>query len=250
MNTDTIQDIIRDAHSLAKAENVTADIVRAGAETIARRLERLVAHGLYITPKKAVDAVLGNPPLNEDTMEDICPTLNQFLNPGLKVDVPPAAEPVSPDAPEMERGGSNARPGSERRSWLELPRNITLRRFVGADRSVTLVGQYRSTDPGELGASDSRPLRVYMIRLEHHADTAWNATVTENDMIIFEIQSSCGGRSMAEHIAVKALKSWLNYLSHRRGKDSKKRHLKALRQRKRAARRAARMAEAAKKEVE
>ena len=55
MNTDTIQDIIRDAHALAKAENVTTDIVRAGAETIARRLERLVAHGLYITPKASLE---------------------------------------------------------------------------------------------------------------------------------------------------------------------------------------------------
>ena len=146
---------------------------------------------------------------------------------------------------ETPSSESNARPGSERRSWLELPRNITLRRYVGADRGVTLIGQYRSTDPGELGASDSRPLRVYMIRLEHHADTAWNATVMENDMIIFELQTSRGGRSMAERAAIKALKSWLNYLSHRKGKDCKKRHRKALKQRKKAARRAARMAEAA-----
>ena len=238
MNNDTMEDIIRDAHALAES-SAAEDLIRAGAETIARRLERLVAHGLYITPKKALDEILGNPPLNEDTTEDICPTLNQFLNPGLKVDVPPADKPISPDAPEMERGGSNARPGSERHSRLELPRNITLRRFVGADRGVTLIGQYRSTDPGELGASNSRPLRVYMIRLEHHADTAWNATVMENDMIIFELQTSRGGRSMAEQVAVKALKAWLRYLSHNKGKECRKRHRKALKQRKKAARRAA-----------
>lgn len=65
MNEDTMKEIIRDAHSLAKAENVTADIVRAGAETIARRLERLVAHGLYITPKAALDAVAGERPLDK-----------------------------------------------------------------------------------------------------------------------------------------------------------------------------------------
>ena len=151
-------------------------------------------------------------------------------------------ETLVADAPEMERGESNARPGSERHSWLELPRNITLRRYVGADRSVTFIGQYRSTDPGELGASDSRPLRVYMIRLEHRANTAWNATVTENDMILFEIQTSCGGRSMAEQVAVKALKAWLRYLSHNKGKECRKRHRKALKQRKKAARRAAKAA--------
>ena len=107
-----IQDIIRDAHALAQWTGA-ADLIRSGAETIARRLERLVERGLYITPKAALDVVAGERPLdkmlktpmNEDTTEDICPTLNQFLNPGLKVDVPPAAEPVSPDAPEMKRGG-------------------------------------------------------------------------------------------------------------------------------------------------
>ena len=140
---------------------------------------------------------------------------------------------------ETPSGESNARPGSERHSWLELPRNITLRRYVGADRGVTLVGQYRATHPGELGASDSRPLRVYMIRLEHHADTAWNAAVMENDEIIFELQTSRGGRGMAERVAVKALKAWLRYLSHGRGKACAKRHCKALKQRKKAARRAA-----------
>ena len=157
-------------------------------------------------------------------------------------------EKLVADAPEMERGGSNARPGSERHSRLELPRNITLRRYVGADRGVTLIGQYRSTDPGELGASDSRPLRVYTIRLDHRANTAWNATVTENDMILFELQTSCGGRSRAEHVAIEALHAWLHHLSHG-GNACKKRHRKALKERKKAARRAERMAEAAKKEV-
>ena len=64
MNTDTIQDIIRDAHALAQSP-AAEDLIRAGAETIARRLERLVEHGLYITPKKAVDAVAGERPLDK-----------------------------------------------------------------------------------------------------------------------------------------------------------------------------------------
>ena len=167
--------------------------------------------------------------MNEDTMEDICPTLNQFLNPGLKVDVPPAAEPVSPDAPEMKR------------SWLELPRGVTLNRYCGADRSVTFVGQYRSTDPGELGASDSRPRRVYQVRIDRRActGTAWDATIMENDTILFEMQTTRGGRCMAEHVAVKALEAWLRYLSHGRGNACAKRHRKNLKQRKKAARRAA-----------
>ena len=63
MNTDTMKDIIRDAHALAKSQ-LAEDLIRSGAEIIARRLERLVARGLNITPKKALDEILGNPPMN------------------------------------------------------------------------------------------------------------------------------------------------------------------------------------------
>lgn len=45
MKEDTIQDIIRDAHALAQWTG-DADLIQSGAETIARRLERLVKHGL------------------------------------------------------------------------------------------------------------------------------------------------------------------------------------------------------------
>lgn len=193
--------------------------------------------------------------MNNDTMKDIINDVRDLASVSdamtrLGLDgIANRLEKLVADAPEMERGGSNARPGSERHSWLELPRGVVLRRFVGADRSVTLVGQYRSTDPGELGASDSRPLRVYTIRLDHRANTAWNATVTENDMILFDIQTSCGGRCRAEHVAIEALHAWLHDLSRHKGKACRKRHVKALKQRKKAARRAERMAEAAKKEV-
>ena len=63
MNEDTMKDIIRDAHALAES-SAAEDLIRAGAETIARRLERLVAHGLYITPKAALDVVAGERPLD------------------------------------------------------------------------------------------------------------------------------------------------------------------------------------------
>lgn len=75
---DTMKKIIADAHSLAKSE-VADDLVRAGVETIARRLERLAEGGLYITPKAAIDAVLANPPTGEADGR----TLNQILAEGL-----------------------------------------------------------------------------------------------------------------------------------------------------------------------
>ena len=68
MNTDTMKDIIRDAHALAQSP-AAEDLIRAGAETIARRLERLVERGLYITPKAALDAVTANPPMSEGVKE-------------------------------------------------------------------------------------------------------------------------------------------------------------------------------------
>ena len=68
MNEDTIQDIIRDAHALAQWTG-DADLIQSGAETIARRLERLVERGLYITPKAALDAVTANPPMSEGVKE-------------------------------------------------------------------------------------------------------------------------------------------------------------------------------------
>lgn len=100
MNEDTMKDIIRDAHALAQWTG-EADLIRSGAETIARRLERLVERGLYITPKKAVDAVLGNPPM--DVTSEDGQALNRLLKDAPQIDVPPADKPVSPDAPEMER---------------------------------------------------------------------------------------------------------------------------------------------------
>ena len=98
---DTMDAIIRDAHALAQSP-AAEDLIRAGAETIARRLERLVAHGLYITPKKALDEIMGNPPMDA-TSED-GQALNRLLKDAPQVDVPPADAPISPDAPEMVRG--------------------------------------------------------------------------------------------------------------------------------------------------
>ena len=71
MTKDTIHAIIKDAHELAKAD-AAPDITRSGAETIARRLERLVKHGFYVAPEtvaeaaagvRPFDAILKDPPL-------------------------------------------------------------------------------------------------------------------------------------------------------------------------------------------
>ena len=63
MNTDALKSIIEDAHRLAKAD-IAPDLVKPAVETIALRLERLVKDGLYITPKKVVEAAAGVRPFD------------------------------------------------------------------------------------------------------------------------------------------------------------------------------------------
>lgn len=87
MTKDTIHAIIKDAHELAKAD-AAPDITRAGAETIARRLERLVEHGFYVPPasiiKFAREEVSADVPPADAPIDPTAPTLNQILlNPPL-----------------------------------------------------------------------------------------------------------------------------------------------------------------------
>ena len=80
MTEDTIHAIIKDAHELAKAD-AAPDITRAGAETIARRLERLVKHGFYVAPE----------------------SINKFAREEVAADVPPADAPIDPTAPTLNQ---------------------------------------------------------------------------------------------------------------------------------------------------
>lgn len=80
MTEDTIHAIIKDAHELAKAD-AAPDITRAGAETIARRLERLVKHGFYVAPE----------------------SINKFAREEDAADVPPADAPIDPNGPTLNQ---------------------------------------------------------------------------------------------------------------------------------------------------
>lgn len=80
MTKDTIHAIIKDAHELAKAD-AAPDITRAGAETIARRLERLVKHGFYVAPE----------------------SINKFAREEVAADVPPADAPIDPNGPTLNQ---------------------------------------------------------------------------------------------------------------------------------------------------
>ena len=141
----------------------------------------------------------------------------------------------------------------ERKDWLELPRNITLKRFVNTSRETHFIGQYR--DDKNLG--NTNPRRIYQIKV---APRFYDATpglplgklftveVSEDTKRLFTLNTE-RGRAVAEYLGVKALKAWLNYCvskRQRRGKQSRKNHHKRYRANLRA-RKAAKLA--AKKEA-
>lgn len=139
-------------------------------------------------------------------------------------------------AGELPFGGSRAvEPEIEpvaKHDWLELPRGITLKRFRNTGRATTFLGQYDNT----ANTANPNPLRVYKIEVRPVHPEAEPGTpkgkvffvdVIEDSKLLFTISTE-RGRSIAEHLGVKALKAWLGFLigDKRRGKEAKKRHRK------------------------
>lgn len=176
----------------------------------------------------------------------------------------PAAETYSPaeGSPQSGCASRDAAPPVtpkretitiERKDWLELPRNITLKRFVNTSRETHFIGQYRDDDA--LRHGNPNPRRIYRIKV---APWFYDATpglplgklftveVSEDTKLLFTLNTE-RGRAVAEYLGVKALKAWLNYCgSQRRGKQSRRNHHKCCRANLRA-RKAAKLA--AKKEA-
>lgn len=105
----------------------------------------------------------------------------------------------------------------ECKDWLELPRNITLKRFVNPNprRVYTLDVVPLGTEA--LAAVDLPPV--------------WEVGAHEDGKPLFKIVTK-RGRAVAEYLGVKALKAWLNYCvskRQRRGKQSRKNHHKRYR---------------------
>lgn len=147
--------------------------------------------------------------------------------------------------------GTTGTDGTKRRDWLELPRNINLKRFVNTKRETHFIGQYRD----DANSGNTNPRRVYtldVVPLGTEALAAvdlppvWEVGAHEDGKPLFKIVTK-RGRAVAEYLGVKALKAWLNYCgSQRCGKQSRKNHNKRCRANLRA-RKAAKLA--AEKEV-
>jgi len=215
MTNDTIKDIINDARGLANCCEVSPALLKMGIKGIANRLQTLCDAGLYLAPKEALETVAGARPL--DAM---------LANPPF----------------DSKRGESAA--ATRKRDWLELPRNITLKRYVNTTRVTHFIGQYRDDkDPG-----NPNPRRIYtllVVPLETEGLAAadlppvWEVGAHEDGKLLFKIVTK-RGRAVAEYLGVKALKAWLNYCgSQRRGKQSRKTHNKRNRANRRARKAAA-----------
>ena len=128
----------------------------------------------------------------------------------------------------------------EKKDWLELPRNITLKRFVNTKRETHFIGQYTDANPA---GGNPNPRRVYTIDVvplgaEDLAAAGLPPVFEVSGRVdghqLFKIVTR-HGRAVAEYLGVKALKAWLNY----RGKQSLKNHHKRYRANKRARKAAA-----------
>ena len=176
--------------------------------------------GEYRTPKEVLETVAGERPL--DAM---------LANPPF----------------DIKRTTASARETFtvERKDWLELPRNITLKRFSNSKRETHFIGQYTDANPA---GGNPNPRRVYTIDV---VPLGTEDLAAVGIPPVFEVSGRVDGhqlfkivtrhgRAVAEYLGVKALKAWRNYSgSRRRGKQSLKNHHKRYRANKRARKAAA-----------
>lgn len=140
---------------------------------------------------------------------------NQFLDAPTMLGVVVHDEPVDPTAPPMVRG--------VKRHYLELPRGITLKRFVNTGRTVKFIGQYNNSE----NPCNVNPRRIYTIDVEpmwgesEERDPAtvksFEVSCREDGKLLFRI-ATMRGRVIAEYLGVKSLKAWLNYINRRQKK--------------------------------
>lgn len=124
-------------------------------------------------------------------------------------------EPIDPSVPPMVRG--------VKRHYLELPRGITLKRFVNTGRTVKFIGQYNNSE----NPCNVNPQRIYTIDVEpmwgesEERDPAtvksFEVSCREDGKLLFRI-TTMRGRAIAERLGVKSLKAWLDYINRRQKK--------------------------------
>ena len=181
-----------------------------------------------------------------DTMQKIIHDAHDLAKAAIAPDlVQPCVETIARRLERLVKNGFEAKTITvEKKNWLELPQNITLKRFSNTKRETHFVGQYH--DDSRLG--NPNPRRVYTIDVvpmlgendERHPDDirAFEATGRVDGHELFRLVTM-HGRAVAEYLGIKSLKAWLNYCGSRRcGKVSRKLHNKRNRANRRARKRA------------
>lgn len=108
-----------------------------------------------------------------------------------------------------------------KKDWLEMPRGITLRRYVMGDRSVMFIGQYINQN------GTSRPVRLYRVEVRKDETLGhWAVAIYDDGKLLWR-GASTTNRAETEYVAVKALKAFLNCKvrhcekTHRQSKEAK-----------------------------
>ena len=84
-------------------------------------------------------------------------------------------EPIDPSVPPMVRG--------VKRHYLELPRGITLKRFVNTGRTVKFIGQYNNSE----NPCNVNPRRIYTIDVE----PMWGESEERDPATVKSFEVSC-----------------------------------------------------------
>ena len=181
MMEDTIQEVIKDAHNMAlHCADTAPDLLKWCFESIATRLERVCASGLYIAPKSVVETAKA---AAADTPVDLSgKSLNAiFANPPFsKVD------------------------GFAK--YLSVPA-LGIQFARRKSKALTTLAATWRDDVND---------HIYEIAVQRDGDSpncGWRATATNDGHVVFQLRTK--NRTNCEHFALSAMKRYLKR-GHRR----------------------------------
>lgn len=192
MMEDTIQEVIKDAHNMAlHCADTAPDLLKWCFESIATRLERVCASGLYIAPKSVVETLKA---AAADTPVDLSgKNLNAiFAN-------PPFGRAGAPRTPEEEARERFAK-------WLSVPALGIQFKRLRSKALTKLVASWR----------DEFNDHIYEICVAPDGATpncGWRAKATNDGHLVFTLTAK--DRANCEQFALSAMKRYLKR-GHRR----------------------------------
>ena len=163
--------------NLGAAIHKIRELVRPAPKTVAfleeeawyRMKREAKPSGEYRTPKEAIDFVTANPPL----------------------DIPPAAEPIDPNAPKMVRGWPEA---------YDIPElGISWRRFY-TPRYVHIIAAWNNGQDAHVYQMTVRPWPLA-------SGERWHVNVTNDGGTVFTMESK--SKCLAERCGLSAMRAYI-----------------------------------------